>query len=403
MPPPSPEDLVGTLRAGFSRRFDAAPTFAVRAPGRVNLIGEHTDYSGGLVLPCAIDRSTVIVGTRRADARVRVHSREASGDGAHASFSLEEPLAPAGDWLDYVRGACAIWAAETGRRPPGMDLAVASDVPAESGLSSSAAFGVALVVAIEQATGSERTPAERGRLAHRSECEFVGVPCGIMDQYASALGRRDHALRLDCRSLETDWLPLPGDRVRILVAHSGVRRRLAGGSYGDRVGECAAALDAARAALASAGRRAPDALRDVVPGDLAALEPALDPTLFRRLRHVVTENRRVEDFCAALRAGDLAAAGRLLDAGMASLRDDFAVSLPELDHLCTVANALPGVLGSRLTGAGFGGCTLHLVEVGHAAAAAEGLAAGFEARFARRPPVFEIRPAEGAVAAGSAR
>ena len=382
------------LLAAFPGRFDATPGFAVRAPGRVNLIGEHTDYSGGLVLPCAIDRATYIVGVRRDDPIVRVHSRETSGADEPSSFRLDAPLEPAGDWLDYVRGACRTVAAETGRELPGFDLAVASDVPGESGLSSSAAFGVALVTAIEQALGLEFAPVDRGRLAHRTEREFVGVPCGIMDQYASALGRADHALRLDCRSLETRWLPLPGQDVRILVAHSGVRRRLAGGSYGDRAAECEAAREAAAAEL---GPHV-EALRDVTVADLGRLEAALEPVLYRRLRHVVTENARVEAFCGALVQRDFPLAGQLLDVGMASLRDDFEVSLPELDHLCAAGNAQPGVYGSRLTGAGFGGCTIHLVDAPRAQAAAEGLAQGFEERFGRRPPVFEIVPAEGASA-----
>jgi galactokinase len=388
--------LAERLRREFSGRFDAAACFAVRAPGRVNLIGEHTDYTGGLVLPCAIDRHTVIVGATRADTTVRVHSREASGAAEPSSFSLDVPLRPAGDWLDYVRGAFQTVAAETGRRPPGLDLAIASDVPGESGLSSSAALGVALVTALERALGLSLSPAERGRLAHRSERDFVGVPCGIMDQYASALGRRDHALRLDCRSLAVEFLPLPGERVRLLVAHSGVRRRLAAGGYGDRAAECEAAHEAVSLAFARAGRAEPEALRDVAPADLPALEAGLQPLLFRRLRHVVTENQRVEDFCDALAREDFAAAGRLLEAGMASLRDDFEVSVPELDHLCALGRDAPGVYGSRLTGAGFGGCTVHLVDSRRAASAAAHLAAGFEARFGRRPPVFEIAPAEGA-------
>ncbi|NNL68104.1 MAG: hypothetical protein HKP30_17780, partial [Myxococcales bacterium] len=202
---------IDALGEEFPGRFGAAPELAVRAPGRVNLIGEHTDYSGGLVLPCAIDRETVIFGALRGDALVRVHSREASDGEALSSFAADAPQRPAGDWLDYVRGAIEIVAAETGRRPPGLDLAVASDVPAESGLSSSAAFGVALVTALERALGLAFAPADRGRLAHRVEREFVGVPCGIMDQYASALGKRDHALRIDCRSLAAEPVPLPGD------------------------------------------------------------------------------------------------------------------------------------------------------------------------------------------------
>lgn len=392
---PPKRKLIDELGAEFPGRFGAAPELAVRAPGRVNLIGEHTDYSGGLVLPVAIDRETVIVGALRGDGQLRVHSREASAGDGLASFAVAEPQRAAGDWLDYVRGAVEIVAAEAGRRPPGLDLAIASDVPGESGLSSSAAFGVALVTALERAMRLVFEPADRGRLAHRVEREFVGVPCGIMDQYASALGQRDHALRIDCRSLEARPVPLPGDALRILVAHSGVRRRLATGGYGDRAAECESARVAAGEVLARAGRAPPAALRDLAPSDLPALED-MDPLLFRRLRHVVTENARVDAFCGALAAHDFAAAGRLLREGMASLRDDFEVSVPELDHLCALGDRAAGVYGSRLTGAGFGGCTVHLVEAGQADAAAQALAEGFAARFGRTPPVFAIRAAEGA-------
>jgi len=398
MPPPDAHDeaLLRELGASFERRFGRAPAWAVRAPGRVNLIGEHTDYNGGWVLPCAIDRYTAVAGAPRGDGRIRIHSREASADAAPVEIRPDEPQRRAGDWVDYLRGAVEAVAQETGRRPGGLDLAVASDVPAESGLSSSAAFSVALVVALERALGVSLPREARGRLAHRSESGFVGVPCGIMDPYASALGRRDHALEIDCRSREVVPVPLPGDALRILVAHSGVRRRLATGGYGDRRAECEAACAAAAPVLAAAGRPAPESLRDVAVEDLAVLEPALDATLFRRMRHVVTENRRVARFRVALEAADFAAAGRLLREGMASLRDDFEVSLPELDALCAVGDAAPGVFGSRLTGAGFGGCTVHLVARERARAAAEAIAQGFEARFGRRPPVFEVTAAEGA-------
>jgi len=384
--------LLAELQERFQGRFGRPPAWAVRAPGRVNLIGEHTDYNDGLVLPCAIDRDTWIVGAARDDARIRIHSREMSGDAPPAEVRVAGPHDRAGDWVDYVRGAVEGVGREAGRMPPGLDLAVASEVPSESGLSSSAAFGVALVVALERAMEITLAPEARGRLAHRCESGFVGVPCGIMDPYASALGRRDHALRIDCRSEAVEAVPFPGDALRILVAHSGVRRRLATGGYGDRRAECEAARGAAEPVL----ERPLASLRDVGTEDLSRLEPALEGRLFRRLRHVVTENARVDAFRAALAAGEHARAGVLLREGMASLQRDFEVSIPELDVLCEAADAAPGVLGSRLTGAGFGGCTVHLVEAAQASAAAQRLADCFEARFERRPPVFEIRPADGA-------
>ena len=373
----------------FAARFGRLPEAGARAPGRVNLIGEHTDYNEGLVLPCAIDRETWVLVARRDDGRVRVFSRET---GETREF---DPTAPTrcGAWVDYV--AAPFFAlAEAGRAVGGCDLAIASEVPAGSGLSSSAALGVGVVTALDAAFGLGLAPAEWARLAHRGESAFVGVGCGIMDQYASALGRRGCALRIDCRSLEATPVPIAAGRVALLVAHSGVRRELARGGYGERRGECLAAFDAARrAGVAPPGARA---LRDLGEAHLPALERALPERLFRRARHVIRDNARVDALCAALRAGDLPRAGALLRAGMASLRDDFEVSVPELDVLCEIGDAQPGVHGSRLTGAGFGGCTLHLADPDAAEAAAEAIAAGFARRFGRRAPVVQTVPSDGA-------
>jgi len=377
------------LAAEFRRRFGSGPEAGARAPGRVNLIGEHTDYNDGLVLPCAIDRDTLVLVALRPGTRVRVFSREMD---AEAAFDAVHPQ-PTGGWVDHVQGVVAALA-ERGAPPRGFDLAVASEVPPGSGLSSSAALGVAVATALDVALGLHLGPRERAALAHRSETAFVGVPCGTMDQLASALGRAGAALRIDCRSGAT--LPVPLPELALLVADSGVRRRLVAGGYGDRRDECRRALEAARrAGIAPAGARA---LRDLAPADLAALERALDPVLFRRVRHVVTENERVDATALALREGDLAAAGACLKQGMRSLRDDFAVSIPELDALCEIADPLPGVHGSRLTGAGFGGCTLHLVDPARADAAADALAAGFARRFGRRPPIWTCVASEGASA-----
>ncbi len=381
--------MVAEARAAFEKRFGRPAEFGVRAPGRVNLIGEHTDYNEGLVLPAAIDRDTVALAARRADARFRVYSRDLD---AEAEFDARAP-ARAGSWHDYVQGvvfACA----ERGIEVGGLDLLLASRVPREAGLSSSAALGVAVATAIDRAQGLGLDARARAWLAHRGESEFVGVGCGLMDHFASALGRRDALLRLDCRSLETREIPLPGASVTILVAHSGVRRALAEHGYRDRVDECRGALEAARAAgVAPPGATA---LRDLAPDLLPELEGRLEGVLFRRARHVIRENERVDGMCAALEAEDFEAAGALLREGMRSLREDFEVSTAELDALCEIADAQPGVFGSRLTGAGFGGCTLHLVSREAAPAVEHALAAEFERRFGRRPPVWAVTPSEGA-------
>ncbi len=374
--------------ASFRQALGGSPALAARAPGRVNLIGEHTDYNEGLVLPCAIDRHTWVLAARRGDGRVRVVSRELG----EAAFEAAAPRR-LGAWVDYVQAVFSAAAAE-GLPVAGCDLWVASDVPLGSGLSSSAALGVGVATALDALLGFDLGAEGRARLAHRGESEFVGVGCGIMDQYASALGRRAHALRIDCRSLATRAVPIADPRLTLLIAESGVRRELARGGYSDRREACRAALAAAREAGVAAP--AARALRDLREADLPGLERALAPTLFRRARHVIRENARVDAFCAALGGGDLAAAGDLLRAGMASLRDDFEVSTPELDALCEAGDAHPGVYGSRLTGAGFGGCTLHLARREAAAEAAEAIARAFARRFGRRPPVLEAVPSDGA-------
>jgi galactokinase len=374
------------LRAVFGR--DAGAGLAVQAPGRVNLIGEHTDYNGGLVLPCAIDRGTVAVAARRDDGLLRVHSTTLGATDVIDASGFQR----GGGWLDYVAGVVAAFRSEA-LPAPGLDVAIASDLPRASGLSSSASLEVAIATLLDVATGGRLGGFERARLAHRAENEFVGVPCGRMDQLASALGQRSAALRIDCRDFSVRTVSLP-EALRILIVDSGVRRQLADGDYGRRRAECEAGLATAR----DKGIAPPDAQtwRDVDVARLVELEAALDATLFRRARHVLTENARVDATCAALGRGDLAQAGALLRAGQASLRDDFEVSRAELDALCAFGDAAPGCFGSRLTGAGFGGCTIHLVEPVRADAVAAAIRAGFAARFGREPAVLLVAAADGA-------
>ncbi len=381
--------MLGQLRSQFQSRFGRAPEFGVRAPGRVNLIGEHTDYSGGLVLPCAIDRDTVVLAARREDSRVEVFSVEMDQAG---SFDASAP-ARRGDWLDYVM-APVFALLERDVRVAGLDLGIASRVPLESGLSSSAALGVAVTTAIDRAQQLRLDGREIATLAHRGESEFLGVGCGIMDQFASALGRRDHALRLDCRSLEIEPIPLADGGLRMLIAQSGVKRAVAGGGYQERVAQCAAALDAARGAgIAPMGA---SALRDLGPDDLPALEKALSPVLLQRARHVITENARVDAVCAGLAAGDLQAVGELLVEGMRSLRDDYEVSTPELDLLCELGDAHPGLLWvpphrSRLRG-------LHAApgQAGGGGEGGRGHRRGLRGALRSTPPILTARAAEGA-------
>ena len=373
----------------FRRSYGRSPERAARAPGRVNLIGEHTDYNEGLVLPCAIDRDTLALVARRRDRRLRALALDL---GAGVELELDA-LRPMGGWAAYVAAPFAALA-EAGFAPGGADLLVTSRVPRESGLSSSAALGVVVATALRALFELELDDRALADVVHRGESRFVGVGCGILDMYASALGRRGHALRIDCRDRSVAPVLLGAGSVRLLVAHSGVTRALAQGGYRERVRECQEALEIAR----RSGVAGPQvrALRDFGPQDLAALERVLPPRLLGRVRHVVRENLRVEALCQALEREQWTEAGAILDAGMASLRDDYQVSVPELDLLCELAAAQPGVLGSRLTGAGFGGCTLHLVRGEAAEAASDGLRAGFRARYGREPRVWIVEPADGA-------
>jgi galactokinase len=329
-----------------------APTAdgAWSAPGRANLIGEHTDHNEGYVLPFALPWRTTVRGARRADRRLVVTSAQAPGDAVDVDVDVDDQdPASVPAWARYVLGVA--WAlAGDGHELDGLTLAVDSDVPQGAGLSSSAALTCATARALDGLLGLGLPPVELARVAWRAENEFVGVPCGVMDQWAAMLAQPGHALFLDCRSLETRQVPLSleGFGLTLLLADSGVRHRLADGSYAERRQECAAAA----AALGVS------ALRDAKLDDLARLD---DATLRRRATHVVTENQRVLDVVAALDGGRPAAIGPALTASHRSLRDDFAVSCDALDAIVAAALAA-GALGARMVGAGFGGCALVLAE-----------------------------------------
>ena len=304
-----------------------------RAPGRVNLIGEHTDYNDGFVLPAAIDRFTTVESRPRRDRRVHVESLGQSDD-----FALDA-IERTGTWRDYVRGVVQLVAPQRGAA-----LRIDSTVPRGAGLSSSAA----LEVAVGHALDPELRGEQLALLAQRAENEFVGVPCGIMDQFAVALGRAGHALLLDCRDLSFRHIPIP-DGVAILVCDSRVERRLADSGYADRRASC-------EAAAAELGVRA---LRDAT---LEQVETLADDLLRRRARHVVTENARTLAAADALARGDLDTVGTLMLESHDSMRDDFEIVPPQLDELALVVRNVPGCRGSRLTGGGFGGCTVALVD-----------------------------------------
>jgi galactokinase len=372
------------LRDAFAELSARPPRF-FRAPGRVNLIGEHVDYSEGFVLPLAIDRATVAAAAPRDDRTVRIRSLD---NGETAQFDLDEPAPqPRGNWLDYAQGVALALA----RRVPlrGADVALRTTVPIGAGLSSSAAFELAVGLALLSAADAELAPRELARAAQEAENAFVGLRSGIMDQLASALGVRDHALLIDCRTQDVTPVPLP-PQAAIVVADSGVKHQLAGSAYNERRAE---SEEAAR-------RLGARTLRDVSIAEFARRGGTLPELLRRRARHVVGENARVLATVAALRSGDLTDVGRLMDDSHDALRDDYEVSAPELDLLVEAARGVDGVYGARMTGGGFGGSIVALVRREASAALARALESAYAARYGRKPSVSQVNAADGAAPIG---
>ena len=356
------------------RRGDPGGVQFFRAPGRVNLIGDHTDYQDGLCLPMAIDRDVLVATSARDDGRVVVRSLDLGGVVDVAADGSADPAAIVPAWGRTVGGVVRVLAA-AGRPHVGVDAAIASTIPVGSGLSSSAAVEVALSLALGDAARRPLRGRDLALAAQAAEHLASGVPCGVMDQMASVFGRAGHALLLDCRTLAVEQVPLP-DGLEVLVVHSGLPRALETSAYAERRAACEAA--AAVLGLAS--------LRDAKPGQVAG---------DRRARHVVSENARVLSFVDALRAGDVDSLGPLMIASHASLRDDFEVSTPELDLLVDLL-VDNGACGARLTGAGFGGCVVALVEAGAAAGIGRSVAAEYASRTGLTPDAFPVIAAAGA-------
>jgi galactokinase len=359
----------------------------VRAPGRVNLIGEHTDYNGGFVLPIAIDRAITIALVPTGDRSVTVTLAES---GETTTFDLDAIGSRRGHWIDYVAGTA--WAmAEAGLPTHGFRALLASDLPQAAGLSSSAALELASALAM---SGGEEPPIDRlrlARVAQRGENEYVGVHCGLMDQFASSVGGAGAALLLDCRSLDYRVVPIGLDDVAIVVTDSGSSRRLDASAYNERRAQAEAAVEVIERSFPEV-----HSLRDVTAAMLDALADDLDPVLLRRARHVVEEDARVLEAADALESGDAERTGRLFSQSHSSLRDLYDVSSPELDALVEIAESVPGVFGSRLTGAGFGGCTVTLVRREAIGALTDAIEARYAARSRLVPRVFEVTPAAGA-------
>jgi galactokinase len=367
-------------RHEFARRFGVEPALIARAPGRVNLIGEHTDYNDGFVLPLAIDRAVWIAFRPLREPRVRVWSTEFE---EWAEFDVSAPERGQPGWAQYVKGTA--WAMRrSGHAIAGWEGVICGDIPIGAGLSSSAALEVAAAAAFARGAGLELDPVTLARVARLAENEWVGVQCGIMDQLVAAAGRRGHAVLIDCRSLEMQPVPLPPGSA-LAVLDTATRRDLVGSAYNERRLQCETAARAFGA----------PALRDVSLAELEAGAGRLDAVTLRRARHVIGENLRTRRAAEAMRAGRTSELGELMNDSHRSLRDDFEVSSPALDAMVDCAREA-GCFGARMTGAGFGGCVIALVGEGRASQFAARVSAGYRSRTRLTPAVYLCQATDGA-------
>ncbi len=386
--PSTPARLLARCRRVFREVFHRPPEVAAAAPGRVNLIGEHTDYNEGWVLPIAIDRRTGVVAAPHGTRACRVVAGDLGG--AQSTFSISELYPDDTTWSSYVKGVVA-GARAAGLAVPPFDAAIASDVPLGAGLSSSAALELATLTAIERLGGASLAARTKATWAQWAEHHFAGVPCGIMDQMVVSTAEAGHAMLLDCRTAEAEPVPFSDPSLAVVVADTGVSHSLAASEYARRREECERAARLLRERDPSIA-----SLRDATPAHLAAARDALGDTLHRRASHVVSENERVLRAADAMRRGDWECVGELMNASHASLRDDYAVSCDELDTLAAIGQRTNGVVGARMTGAGFGGCTIHLVRRERAEDLIEALRAGYSERFGKEPDCYVTTASEGA-------
>ncbi|MCB1231560.1 MAG: galactokinase [Verrucomicrobiae bacterium] len=381
-----PDSAALRFQTVFGREAEAV----VRAPGRINLIGEHVDYLDGWVMPAAIDRHIEGAAAEIPEREIRIWTELAGTDaGAIATVSLDDLQRRGGSdsWMNYLIGVLAMLR-EAGVEPPGFEIALTADLPTGAGLSSSAALETVTALAVEALTGVAQDPVDRALLCQKAEHEYAGVPCGIMDQLAVGASRAGHALMIDCRDLSLKPVPIPSG-LALVVADSRVKHALGDGEYRKRREDCESAAEILGVPT----------LRDASLDQVQAAAEILGDRLFRRARHAVTEIERVHEFATALENQDFAAIGRLMRAGHESIRDDFEVSCAELDALVEAAYAFGperGLVGSRMTGGGFGGSTISLVHEEATSAFVEHLGALFADQFDHPASIFTTHAAEGA-------
>jgi len=373
----------------FEKAYGRPPQWIAAAPGRVNVIGEHTDYNDGFVFPMAIERYTVIAAAPARNAAKTIQLRSAQGDST-ATIDLTKPLKPApkGAWFNYPLGVIAGFLSRN-QNPGGFEALIHSTVPVGGGLSSSAALEVSTATLLEVITGKKLDPVEKALLAQKAEHEYAGMPCGIMDQFISVMGRKDHLLLLDCRSRKPELVPMTDPSVALLITNTNVKHELTGGEYAKRRAQCEAAAKALGVA----------SLRDADAEMLERGRSKMDSVAYRRARHVISEIERTLHAAEGVRASNWPTVGQLMYASHSSLRDDYEVSCPELDTVVAIAQEIGikgGVYGCRMTGGGFGGCTVALVKSDQVKAISDHVASEYEKRTRIKPTLFESRPAAGA-------
>jgi galactokinase len=382
------QDLASFVAAEFQKSYGRPPRWIAAAPGRVNVIGEHTDYNDGFVLPMAIEFYSVMAADRPVDGR-EVITLRSTLEPEVATIDLSQPVVPGvPKWGNYPRGVVAGFLAR-GIQPGGLEVLLHSTVPLGSGLSSSAALEVCTATLLEAVTGTTLDPVEKALLCQKAEHDFAGVPCGIMDQFISALGREGHLLLLDCRTRKTEIVPLQDPSIALLIINTNVKHELSGGEYAERRAQCE---EAAR----NLGVKS---LRDVTVEQLENGKSKMRDLVYRRARHVIGEISRTVRAAGSVRQSDWPAVGQLMYASHVALRDDYEVSCPELDAVVEIAEAIGekgGVYGCRMTGGGFGGCCVALVKASAVDEITKKISTDYKARTGITATIFSSRPAAGA-------
>jgi len=381
------KELSNEVAAGFHKKYGRAPRWVVAAPGRVNVIGEHTDYNDGFVLPMAIEHYAVMAADlSRSSGLISVHDGAADET---AQIEIAKGVVRGNPkWSNYIRGVIAGFQGR-GVKVPALDVFLRSTVPLGGGLSSSAALEVSTATLLEAATGEVMDPVEKALLCQKAEHEFAGVPCGIMDQFISVMGRPNQLLLLDCRSRKTRLVPMDDPAVAILIINSNVRHELGTGEYAKRRAQCEAAAKILGV----------KSLRDATADGLENAKNGMDDTIFRRARHVIGEIERTLHAAEGFRASNWVTVGQLMYASHASLRDDYEVSCPELDAIVEIGDAIGvkgGVFGCRMTGGGFGGCAVALVKTDAVREIIKTIAEEYKKKTGVEASLFTSRPAAGA-------